>query len=49
MILGPVNGLDCLAFVVFLIPQLLFQVAFTELLIVIVKVIPFLGMSTNRL
>ncbi|KAJ9645634.1 hypothetical protein H2204_001215 [Knufia peltigerae] len=42
MILGPVNGLDCLAFVVFLIPQLLFQVAFTELLIVIVKVIPFL-------
>ena len=43
MILGPINGIDCLAFVIFLIPQLLYQVAFDELLAVLVKMIPFLG------
>jgi hypothetical protein len=43
MILGPINGLDCVAFVIFLIPQLLYQVAFGELLVVAGQVIPFLG------
>ncbi|KIW34811.1 uncharacterized protein PV07_01564 [Cladophialophora immunda] len=42
MILGPINGIDCVAFVIFLIPQLLFQVDINELLGVILRVIPFL-------
>ncbi|EXJ68361.1 uncharacterized protein A1O5_08153 [Cladophialophora psammophila CBS 110553] len=42
MILGPINGIDCVAFVIFLIPQLLYQVDLGELLGVILRVIPFL-------
>ncbi|KAJ9616739.1 hypothetical protein H2200_000458 [Cladophialophora chaetospira] len=42
MILGPINGLDCIAFVLFLVPQLLYNIAFGELLSVAVQVIPFL-------
>ncbi|OAG41977.1 hypothetical protein AYO21_03712 [Fonsecaea monophora] len=42
MILGPINGIDCVAFVIFLIPQLLYQVDIKELLGVILRVIPFL-------
>lgn len=44
MILGPVNGIDCVAFVIFLIPQLLYQAAWGELVVVILKVVPFLGL-----
>lgn len=43
MILGPISLLDCLAFVIVLIPQLLYQADLFSLLLVIVKVIPFLG------
>jgi hypothetical protein len=43
MILGPINGIDCVAFIVFLIPQLVYQVAVVELLAVAVTVVPFLG------
>ncbi|KAK5269151.1 hypothetical protein LTR99_009291 [Exophiala xenobiotica] len=42
MILGPVNGVDCLAFVVFLVPQLIYRVDLSELFLVLLKVIPFL-------
>ena len=42
MILGPINGLDCLAFVIFLIPQLLYHVAFVQLLGVAIQMVPFL-------
>jgi len=45
MILGPINGIDCVAFVIFLIPQLLYQVDLNELLGVILGVIPFLSME----
>jgi hypothetical protein len=44
MILGPINGVDCLAFVVFLVPQLIYRVDLSELFLVLLKVIPFLGM-----
>jgi hypothetical protein len=49
MILGPINGIDCVAFVIFLIPQLLVQVPFNELLAVAVRVIPFLGQQRDLL
>lgn len=48
MILGPINGVDCLAFVVFLIPQLLLKADFFVLLLVILRVIPFLGLNTYQ-
>lgn len=43
MILGPISLLDCLAFVIILIPQLLYQADIFSLILVIVKVIPFLS------
>jgi len=43
MILGPISLLDCLAFVLILIPQLLYQADIFSLLVVILKVIPFLS------
>ncbi|EXJ87293.1 hypothetical protein A1O3_04252 [Capronia epimyces CBS 606.96] len=42
MILGPVQGVDCVVYVFFLIPQLLWQIDFSLLLLVLIKVIPFL-------
>lgn len=44
MILGPINGVDCVAFVVFLVPQLFYQVDFFLVILVVLKVIPFLSM-----
>ena len=43
MILGPVSYLDCIAFLVFLIPQLLLRVNFFTLILVAVKAIPVIG------
>lgn len=48
MILGPVSLLDCLVFVIFLIPQLLYQAGLFSTALVVVKVIPFLSMSTDK-
>lgn len=48
MILGPVSLLDCLVFVIFLIPQLLYQAGFFSTALVVIKVIPFLSMSTDK-
>lgn len=45
MILGPVSLLDCLVFVIFLIPQLLYQAGLFSTVLVVVKVLPFLSMS----
>jgi hypothetical protein len=42
MILGPVSLLDCVIFVLFLLPNLLVQVGPVQILS-LVKVIPFLG------
>lgn len=42
MILGPITLVDCAAFVLFLIPQLLIQVNILSLVWVICKVLPFL-------
>ena len=44
MILGPINGVDCVAFVIFLAPQLLYQTGLVAVLSVVVKVLPFLSM-----
>ena len=44
MILGPINGVDCVAFVIFLIPQLIYQVAVGDLLLLAVRIIPFLSL-----
>jgi len=46
MILGPINGIDCIAFVLFLIPQLVLQVDWFSLCSVLFNVIPFLGRVT---
>ena len=43
MILGPISFLDCLAFVLFLIPQLLIQIPLTVLVPCLLRVLPFLG------
>ena len=43
MMLGQISYLDCVVFVLFLIPQLLLRVNFIELLITGLKAIPFLG------
>ena len=48
MILGPVSLLDCVVFVIFLIPQLLYQAGVFSTVLVVIKVLPFLGMSTYR-
>ncbi|EHY56400.1 hypothetical protein ABEF92_006644 [Exophiala dermatitidis] len=42
MILGPINGIDCIAFVACLIPQLLYQLNPLLLLRVLAGVVPFL-------
>jgi hypothetical protein len=44
MILGPVSLLDCLVFVIALVPQLLIQAGPLSTLLVVVKVLPFLSM-----
>ncbi len=49
MILGPINGIDCVAFLVFLVPQLLYQVDFFVVVLVVIKVIPFLCQSAHLL
>jgi hypothetical protein len=46
MILGPVSLLDCVIFVLFLLPNLLVQVGPVQILSLI-KVIPFLGTFTS--
>lgn len=46
MILGPISLLDCLVFVLVLIPQLLYQADLFSLSLVIVQVIPFLSKQT---
>ena len=46
MILGPVSLLDCVIFVIFLLPNLLVQVGPVQILSLI-KVIPFLGTFTS--
>lgn len=43
MILGPISLLDCLAFVLFLLPQLLIQIPLTVLVPCLLRVLPFLG------
>jgi len=43
MILGQISYLDCLAFVVFLIPQLLINVHFLILIRCLLQALPFLG------
>lgn len=47
MILGPVSLVDCLVFVIFLIPQLLYQAGIFASLLVVLKVLPFLSTSGN--
>ena len=42
MILGQIAYVDCLVFLVFLIPQLLLQVSVLELLEVALQALPFL-------
>ncbi|KAK1985546.1 Alpha/Beta hydrolase protein [Colletotrichum cereale] len=42
MILGPVSLLDCLAFVIFAVPHLLFHVGFFRTLAIAIKTLPFL-------
>lgn len=41
MILGQISYLDCLVFLLFLAPQLLLRVNIIELLICIVRALPF--------
>lgn len=43
MILGPISLIDCVVFVIFLIPQLLYQVGFLSSLLLVGKVLPFLS------
>lgn len=43
MILGPISLLDSLAFILFLIPQLLIQIPLTVLVPCLSRVLPFLG------
>ena len=45
MILGQVAYVDCVAFLIFLLPQLLLRLTFFELVTVAVKALPFLRMS----
>ncbi|EXJ83457.1 hypothetical protein A1O1_07080 [Capronia coronata CBS 617.96] len=42
MILGAISGLDCVAFVLFLVPQLVYQIELSCLALVLTRVIPFL-------
>ena len=41
-ILGPISLIDCAAFVIFLVPQLFLQAGIYDILLVVVKVLPFL-------
>ena len=43
MILGPISLLDCLVFVIFLIPNLLIQVGIFGTIGLVVKLVPFFG------
>jgi hypothetical protein len=43
MILGPITLVDCAVFVLFLIPQLLYQAGLARTLLTVIKVLPFLG------
>lgn len=43
MILGAVSLVDCLIFVIFLGPQLLYQAGLISTLVVVAKVLPFLS------
>ena len=45
MILGQISWTDCSVFVFFLIPQLLLTVDLSELIITLIKAVPFLGKS----
>jgi hypothetical protein len=45
MILGPITLVDCAVFVLFLIPQLLYQAGLAGTLLTVIKVLPFLGMQ----
>lgn len=45
MILGQIAYVDCVVFLIFLIPQLLLRVNFFELVKVAVEALPFLSMS----
>lgn len=49
MILGPITGIDCVAFVIFLIPQLLYQAGIFVVLPVVIRVLPFLSQQTRFL
>jgi hypothetical protein len=49
MILGQISYLDCLVFVLFLIPQLLLRVSIFELLATGIKAIPHLSIYLNNL
>lgn len=42
MILGQISYLDCIVFLIFLAPQLLIRVNIFELLVCILKALPFL-------
>lgn len=44
MILGQIAYIDCLVFLVLLIPQLLLRVSIIELLAVAIQALPFLRM-----
>jgi acetyl esterase/lipase len=48
MILGPVSLLDCVVFVIFLIPQLLYQAGPLSTLLMVCKVLPFLSKSPRE-
>lgn len=43
MILGQVSYLDCVAFLIFLAPQLLIVVGFWETFLCAIQALPFLG------
>lgn len=46
MILGQVSWLDCLVFLIFLAPQLIFRVGFFPTLFCGLRALPFLRMSS---
>jgi acetyl esterase/lipase len=47
MILGQISYLDCLAFLVFLAPQLLIQIGLSPILKWLIPALPWLGMATQ--
>ena len=48
MILGQISYLDCLVFLLFLVPQLLVQVNLLELAVCIIEALPFLRTLCSR-